>query len=347
MSVIQLDKINSEFRYLVDLLFFTDRLDIDLSSFYDLLQSNRINHLTYLVDRFDKSANVYWNQGDSFWTHRLYFLLSLNDKFITRHIDHYIRSRMAALIKSKKNINSKYDLEYLQFIIYCQVKYNRHDNVDDIKNYFINISPQIRIDKLIEIINSIIPYVFNDIDEYAAIIYQNIINCARNFEILQALEKQNIIFDKQPIVQLAQELIIKRTRSKKNINILFTIINDQNILKQLKAQYKQEYRHHLLEFLSNCDYQELEEYHLRNIKNILTLDPVIADDLAVIYADKLYSSRLSHKKANADRLIRLMKNFSQISPKKILAYLSNHNKMTDIKYMLITFPSLRKLSAFV
>jgi hypothetical protein len=42
-----------------------------------------------------------------------------------------------------------------------------------------------------------------------------------------------------------------------------------------------------------------------------------------------------------------MKTFPQISPKKILAYLSSQNKMTDIKYMLLAFPNLRKLAAFV
>jgi hypothetical protein len=73
----------------------------------------------------------------------------------------------------------------------------------------------------------------------------------------------------------------------------------------------------------------------------------VVDELAIIYADKLYQRRTSHKKSNADRLIRLLKSVPQITPKKILAYLSSRNQVPDIKYILSAFPDLRKLAAFV
>jgi hypothetical protein len=73
----------------------------------------------------------------------------------------------------------------------------------------------------------------------------------------------------------------------------------------------------------------------------------VADELAVMYADELYSRGSGHKRANADRLIRLLKTVPQVSQKRMLVYLSSNNRMGDIKYILSAFPELKKLAAFV
>lgn len=346
MNHIRLDKIKPEFRYLVDLLFFTDRMDIDTSNFYNLLQENRTEHLTYLIDHINKSSNICWLDAESFWENRISLLLSFNDKFISKYTDHYFEKRMFSIIRSKREINERNDLEYLQFLVYCKVKNIRKDNLLSLKTSFIELSPQVRIDKLIKIIYSLIPNLFRDIDDYVNLLAKNITYEARNFEILQSLENHDVIFDKKSIVQLAQDIMLKRARSVRNIKAFFAIINDPVMLKQLKSEYKVEYRENLVNLISNCDYMQLEEYFFKNIKNVLELDSVIADDVAEIYASKLYARKFNHKRANADRLIRLMKTFSQISHKKVLVYLSNNNKMKDIKYLLKAFPDLRKLAAF-
>jgi len=125
------------------------------------------------------------------------------------------------------------------------------------------------------------------------------------------------------------------------------LINDSLILSQLKSDYTSNNRLSLMDFLSNCDYRILEDFHLRNIRNIISLDETIADELSIIYINKLYARRVSHKRANADRIVRLLNTFPEISPKNILAHLSSNNKMYDIKYMILAFPNLRKLAAFI
>ena len=61
----------------------------------------------------------------------------------------------------------------------------------------------------------------------------------------------------------------------------------------------------------------------------------------------LYHPAMDWIKANIDRIIRVLKTFPQFSPKKMLVYLANNNRMTDIKYLLNAFPDLRKLAAFI
>lgn len=225
--------------------------------------------------------------------------------------------------------------------------FSRQESLLSVKNYLTELPSHVTADKLIKIVKSFIPTVFKSIDEYAAIISHKIVHSARNFEILRALEKQGIIIDRQPLVKLAKEIMVERERSDKNILAFFSLINDSLILSKLKSDYTPNNRLSLIDFLSNCDYRILEEFHLRNIRNIISLDETIADELSIIYINKLYARRVSHKRANADRIVRLLNTFPEISPKNILAHLSSNNKMYDIKYMILAFPNLRKLAAFI
>ena len=135
--------------------------------------------------------------------------------------------------------------------------------------------------------------------------------------------------------------------AKKNRRAFFTLLNDKYVATSFKKEYLPTYKPNIINLISTCDYQMIEEFHLRNVKNLVALDSSIADELSIIYADKLYTRYTGHKRSNADRLIRLLKAVPQISPKKILVYLSNNNEMADIKYILSAFPELRKLAAFV
>jgi hypothetical protein len=344
---INLIKINPKFRQLVDLLLFSDRMDLDLSEFKSFLKENYDINFEYVWDRFIKSSEIFWENGEQFWSHRLSFLLGLNERNLSKSIEEHLEKRMFNLIRVKEEANILYDIEYLQFLEYCKIKSARQESLISIKNYLTELPAHIKFDKLINIISSFVPIVFADINEYAEAITKKITQSARSFDLLIALEKHGVSFDKQPIVKLAREIIVERARNEKNCRAFFTILNNTEIRTKLKQEYKPSYRKKLLDLLDCCDYHMIEEHHLCNIKNLIELDNTIADELSIIYADKLYHRNTGHKKANADKLIRLLKTIPQIVPKKILAYLSSHNKMSDIKYILSAFPELRKLAAFV
>lgn len=342
-----LDKINPQFRQLIDLLFFTDRMDLDLSAFKNLFKENHNINFEYVWDRFRKSSEIFWENGSQFWSHRLSFLLSLNERIITDAISPYLERRMSVLMRGPADINIKYHIEYLQFVEFCKIKAAKKENLTYIKNFLVDMPSHINLNKIISMIDSLIPFVFADYNEYADAISKKITHSARHFDLLIALEKKGLKFNRVPMARIAKELILERTFNEKNRRSFFTLINDEEILGLLKKDYNKSFKKRLVALLNSCDYSIIEEFHLRNIKNIISLDPSVADELASIYADKLYLRGTGHKKANADRLIRMLKTFPQISSKKILAYLSANNKMSDIKYILSSFPGLKNLAVFV
>ena len=344
---LSLEKINPQFRQQVDQLFFSDRMDLDLSDFKSLLRENYTIHFEYLWDRFFKGSAIHWENGSEFWANRFSFLLSLNDKSLPEKLESLLEKRFYEAVRTKHNLDIRYNFEYLQFLEFCKVKSERKENLAPIKAYLTDLPATITVDKLTKIVESFIPIVFSSIDEYVEAISKRILISARNFDFLIALEKKGVAFNKAPLIQLTKSILMERLHNEKNRRAFLTLISNQSIRDALKQEYKPECRDKLLHLINHCEYQMLEEFHLRNIKNLIDLDETVADELAVIYADKLYQRTTGHKRANADRLIRLLNQCPQIVPKKILAYLSAKNKMSDIKYVLNSFPNLKKLAAFM
>jgi hypothetical protein len=299
------------------------------------------------MDKFRKSTDIFWESGADFWFSRISFLLSLNDKLITKSIEAHLEKRVVQLIRFKYEININYDIEYMQYLQFCQAKFARKENLNFIKNFLIDLPPHVKFDKLISLVKTFIPIVFKDLEDYAQHIIRKITQSSNHFLVLIALEQYGVVVDKKPIIDLAVQIIADRAFSEKNRRTLFTILSDRNLLSLLQDRYKKEHKAKLLDLLNECDYREIEEHHLSNIKNLIELDPSIADDLAILYADKLFARNTGHKRANADRLIRLINNVPQVSSKRILAHLSHRNKMSDIKHILAAFPDLKKLAAFV
>lgn len=343
---IQLDKINPKFRQLVDQLCFSDRLDIDLSDFKQLLRENIHVHHEYLWDRLQKSTEIFWDQNQ-FWLNRFSFLFSLNEKALIKKLEGYLEKRMFNMIKQKNHVNILYDIEYVQFIEFCKVKHLYHESLLNVKNYLIDLPSETQFDTLITVIQSFIPFLFKDIDEYAEQLLNKIICSTRNFDFLVALEQYGYKLDREPIAQLAYNLITDYSHNNKSCRAFFYLINDKEVFALLKQKYLPSCRKKITNFLKACDLHLLEELHLRNIKNILELDSLLMDDLVELYAGKIYDRDLGHKTANIDKLIKLVKTCPQISPRKILAYLSSNNKVPDIKYIVRAFPDLKKLAAFV
>lgn len=341
------DKVNPKFRHLTDLLFFTDRLDLELSNYKQLLKENPEAHLVYLIDRFEKASSIFWEDGQKFWAHRLHVLFSLEDKGVGPIISLNIERKLHDLLRHKSHVSLKYDIEFQQFIEYCKIKNGRGESLQSVKDYLLGLSSHTDIDSLIALMNHFIPLLFKDMNEYVDVVIKKITQSSRNFDLLFQLEQKGVIFNKQPIFQLAEDLLLTRALNDKNRRALFAMMHDPNIMLHLKKQYVAVDRPRLLDFIEACDFQDIEHNHLENVKHLLLIDNSIGDDLAALYADKLFSRRTGHRKANADRLVRLLRTFPQIQPKKVLAYLSSNNKMNDIKYVLSAFPDLKKLAAFV
>lgn len=265
----------------------------------------------------------------------------------TNAVEKFLDERFVRLLKSKNKIHPNYDLEYLQYLQYCKVKRERKENLLIVRRNLIDCANYCNTDKLISVIHSFIPDVFKDISEYVKSISTRITFSVRYFDVLRSLEKKGISFDKEPLVMLAKEILLIRSYSERNCRALFALLNDHYILTRIKETYSLTYHEAFLEILNLCDYYRIEEYHLRNVKNLLELDISLADSIVASYADKLYVRDVSHKKANINKLIRLLKKFPQCSPKQLLGHMSSNGHTSDLKTLMEAYPELNIFEAFI
>jgi hypothetical protein len=340
----QPDNIDPKFRILADQLFFTDRTDLDLSNFVTLLGNNE-DHYRYLWDRFMRSTEIFWDE--SFWVNRFEFFLTHKPKKSVPEIEAHLFNRFKNLLISNYSASPLYHNPYVQFIAWAKAKANKKENLQDIKDFLISLPPIMQVAKLISVVGHFIPFIFSNIEEYIQIITKNISHSARSLEVIKQFEAQGLVIDRVPINKEARNLLFKRVPNKPNRRAFMAMLNDPAIMATLKAEYKPEHRDRLLALVKRCDYKEIEEQHLRNIKNLLELDASIADDLITTYADRLYARGTGDKGANIKRLIRACKTYPQFSPKKVLAYLSANNRMSDIKFLVASFHDLKLLVPFV
>jgi hypothetical protein len=342
--MLQLDKVDPNFRKAADLLFFTDRTDLGIDDKFVTAFLNNEHHHPYLWDRFQRSTEIYWDE--SFWLNRFGVTISLSKKFVDE-TEAYLLSQFKRKLNhiwDGKPIN---DNSRIQFVAWTKVKSQRKLSTTIIKEFLLVLPYNTGANDLVKIVENFIPHIFPSMDDYITAISQKVAQSARAFQVLHQLERQGIKIDRQPLLKLASDLLSKRALNRKNRRSLFSMLDDASVMKHLKLSYDKDRHTRLLELIRECDYKEIEDYHLRNIKNLLELDPSIADELLSIYADKLYSRGTGSKRANVQRLIRACKEFPQFSSKKLLAYLSTNNKMSDIKYIVSSFPELKTLIPFI
>jgi len=342
--MLQLDKVDPKFRLLTDQFFFTDRTDLDVSEF-KLLFDNKDVHYDYLWDRFSRSSEIFWDEA--FWINRFELLLSLNVKRIETNIESLLLSKFRNLLMYQYNASPQYHSQYIHFIAWTKAKVSLKEDIIPIRDFFIGLVHSMQVNRITSIIENFIPHLFKNLNEYLELLGKKVSQSARNFQVLQQLEKQGVPIDRGPIFNLVKNLLVKRALNRPNRRSFFAMIDDQTVLNYLKSEYKPEHRSRLVELVKACDYKEIEELHLRNVKNLLELDSSITDELLKTYADGLYSRGTGNKKANVQRLIRLCKTYPQFSPKKVLVYLSSNNKMSDIKHLISAFPDLKTLAPFI
>lgn len=339
-----LEKVDPQFRILADKLFFTDNTDLDLSCFKTLFESNEF-HCSYLLDRFNRSLEIFWNED--FWVNRLDVLLSLHSKRIDSEVNLTLLSRFRKMIDDRVNPTPKVDNEFIQFKAWTKVLAARKEDIISIREFFLDLVHSVKVGKITNLVGHFIPHVFQSMNEYLESLGKKVVESSRTFQALKELEKQGVPIDKTPLFKRAKNLLLKRVPHHSNILALFELMDDPEIMAHLKSQYKTEDYTRLTFLIESCSYKELEDFHLRNIRNLLQIDPTVADVLFNHYANQLWSRPSGSRGANVKRLIRLCKAFPDFTPKKALTYLSTTGKMSDIKLLISAFPELKTLAPFI
>lgn len=345
MAHFQLQNLNADFRKTVDLLFFTDRIDVDFTNL-PVLYANNNDHYNYLWSRLQLTKEIYWDEA--FWLHRFTILLEWNPKNISKDLENNLISDFhKSFVWSHTNILDDNNEQLNLLLYWIKTKNSLKENLIPIKEFLLGLPNHTPITKTVSLIKNFIPYLFADMETYIKEVCANLSQSDRSFHIIQELEKQGFIVNKAPLFKMAKNLLEKRVPNAPNRRALLLLLNDKDTFSYLKKEYLPFYKDRLLTFLNKCEYKELEVLHFSNIKNLLALDESLADDLLLIYADKLDTRGTGQKKANIQRLVRVCKTFPIFSTKKLLSYLSSHNRMSDIKFLISAFPDLKLLAPFI
>lgn len=343
---LKLEKIHPKFRQLTDQIFLSERTDINLTNYKSLLRLNSKFHLEYLFAQFEKSSVIFWEDSSKAWAFRLGIIFSLKEKSLTAKVQNYLEKRFINLIRVKSSPDPKYDTEFSQFLEYCKIRRHRRDPLKSTKEAYLEIIPFSSMQKTIKVTQFLIPYLFKDIHDFGNYVIGHVLKDWRYLPLIKELRLYGFKYNPKIIYTKIKSALFEGNDLGVNFTIMSSLIDDE-IRLALKSDYKPIYKENILKFVSSCDFWLLEDRWLRNIINILDVAPELADEVAAIYVQKMYSEYYGNKRAYADKIIRLIQKCPQISSKKMLVLLSNKGKMGDIKYLLKSFPELKKLSAFV
>jgi hypothetical protein len=344
--LLNLEKIHPKFRQITDLLFLSEKTDINLSNFKSLLRMNHKTNLEYLIDKYEKASQIFWENGSKLWSFRLNFLFSLKEKSLTDFIQKHIERRFFNLLKVKSSPHPDFDIEFIQFIEYCRYLKSKKVSVGNLKEIFLKLIPQTNNKKTIQTVKYLVPSLFKDMQEFGNLVLSNLANSSEYYFLLKDLREHGFKFNIKLAAKLVEDTLYFKS-VKTNNYIIMALMNEPEIKTVLKTNYNPDYNESITIFLENCDFWLLDEKWIKNIINIIDIVPSMADDIAKIYIGSLYCQYYSHKNATSDKIIRLIKKCPQVNPKKVLVYLSEKSKMSDIKYLILAFPELKKLSAFV
>lgn len=341
-------QVDSEFRFLTDLIFFTNRKDIDVNKFEALLKSKFNLHFKYFKDRFEKSSKIFWDKD--FWNNRLKLFLSINDKKINHFLYVKIEKNFYNLLSHKNYIDVDSDINYIQYIELCNIKKENNWGLKTFKNNFIVIGNHLPIKKALFLIKKVVPIIFDSYDEYIESLFSYVHISTNNLNILSSLQQEGIIFDRKALYTLTATMINEHlnTSRGRGRRSLYELISYPDVKDYLKSNWNEQIRNNLIQIIRLGTFNELDEKNFKYMRIIFALDYSLLDDMVYIYLDKMYNERLFiHKKASVDRICKLLKVIPQTSSKKILSWLSTNNLNADIKFLIQKYPDLQKLSIFV
>lgn len=340
-------KIDDKFKNLTDLLFYSSIKNLDIEVYKSFFINNKIHNKEYILNVFKASSNIFWENSAHLWFYRLEMIYLL-DKSLFSEIDKLISKSFSSALRNADHI--EYDISYIQHVELCKVKRKYKKSLLKTKDYFLQMINVLNFDILYSVINNYIPILFSSKNELIKLITNRVIISINNLNFLFFLEKKGELPDKSSLMSLSKNFLDQNKKtiiSDKYRKSILALILNKDILEYIKSIYCAQYRSNLIAVLQSSDYFEIEGNHLNVIESLLYLDESLADEIANIYIAKLYARYVSHKKANVDKVIRLLRKFKLISPKKVLILLSKLNRSKDIKYIVKEFPELKNLAMFI
>lgn len=336
--------LNSEFRNKTDLLFFTNRLDLDCKNYKDLFWLDIENNSQYILDRFYKGSEIFWDvDSEGVWNSRLTILLDLESVVVTKAVDKFVNKRLVALFRNRQDLNIKYYTEFIQYLEFAKVKYSRKENLSQIRNYLLELPNSFKVEKVIEIVRLFIPFIFKDVNEFASQLCRKIIHSPKNLLILRELERLGVKYNRQLLVDCF-DLVLAKPTSRKTAKAFMALMEEKEVVshfKTLKVGSK------IDELMFELDFKELE-HNKYVVFNNLTVDcERLVAPLLELYIDKLLLRGSRYIKSNCNRCARLCQALPSFEPKMVFHYFSSKNKLEYVREFSNLYPSLKQYIPFL
>ncbi len=335
--------LNSEFKNKTDLLFFSNRLDLDLSNYKSLFELDSRN-ADYLLDRFFKGLEIFWDNLDVIWFQRFSIILSLSSPAITRTVERWVSKRMCALLRKKIEVKQS-SIEFIQYLELCKVKWNRKDSLSEARNYLLELPDSIKPEQVILVIQSFIPYVFKDINEYIAYLCKRVIYSTRNLIILKELRSKGFNFNIE-LLKNRLDLILDSDACIKMSKAFVALLYEEEIVLYLKSKPDLDLPK-IMDLLDYCSFKELEENNYYIFETLSKLDSEFISHLLEEYINALMSRGNKHLKSNANKIAKLTRTVPIFLAKDTFRYLVSINQLNYVKALTIHFPEFKGLIPFI
>lgn len=342
--MIEYKDLDPNFRNITDLLFFTNRLDLDLSTYKESFYKSSYN-VDYLLDRFFKGSQIFWDNLSEVWNSRFDLILSLENPTITRAIEKHISKKMVALLRNKRDENFS-NIEYIQYLELCKAKWRRKESLSYVRNYFLELPDSLKTNQILTLIESFIPYVFKDLQDYSDYLCKRIIYSSKNLDILRELKSRGIDYNVS-LLKDKLDLILTIDTSPKSTKAFVSLLNEPKILQHLKYNLSEKTNKKIISLLAELSFKEIEKNNYFIFKILTDIDSEFIIPLLKFYIVNLLSRGSKYIKSNCNRIANLNKQVPVFSSKEIFKYLLSENLLNYIKELCVFFPEYKELIAFV
>ncbi len=336
--------LNPDFRNKTDLLFFTNRLDLDLANYKSLFEAD-ISNVDYLLDRFFKGVEVFWDNLEEMWAHRFETILALGSAAVTRAIEKLITKRMATLLRKKLEVKQS-SIEYVQYLEMVKARWKRKESLAEVRNYLLELPDSIKPEQVILIIKSFIPYVFKDMNEYISNLCKRVIYSTRNLIILKELKKKGFDYNVD-LLKERMDIILDTNSCTKMSKAFVALLYEPEIVAHLKDKLTPAVNAKVLDLLDYCSFKELEINNYYIFQVLTNLDPKFTPLLLHAYVDTLTQRGNKHLKSNSNKIAKLTRYVPAFLAKDTFRYLVSTNRLNYIKALTIHFPEYKGLIPFI
>lgn len=341
------NKITPRFRYLTDLLFYTERKDLDLAEFGELLNSCDSNSSNYFLTRFERAANISWENIKDYWFHRFCFIIALNNKKIKKGVYYLVEDRFKFFIE--RDFDLEINLSIIQYVQLCCARKYLGLPLDKEKEYLLCLSNFLVPERAVEVCELFIPIIWKNKKHLINNLISKFPALHHSDKLLAYLRDNNYSLNNKKLAKQVIDFCVRGKNDPESAKLFFNILGDDKVLDLFKTMYTEELRMKLYKKVESLGVSSLTygTNGFNIIETVKYIDPELTDQLTELYVTYVYSRYCRHNSSNVDRIIKFIKTVDGVNPKIVLVCMTKLNKNKDIKKIIKAYPKLKKLSLFV